>query len=109
MSTEQLIGMKTDPCHPDAGLFRDAERELSAFLSAVTEVHGPQCVSTAASHWMRALDDVCLSNSASGECFRKVTLAAAVSLSHIKTYVNAKQNAQRRVAHEAGELVASLS
>jgi hypothetical protein len=82
MTLEQDIAPKTIPCHPNAGLLAEAEKELSAFLSAVTAVHGQQHVMPAAKHWMQALEDVCPPTFASRECFRKVTRAAAVSLTH---------------------------
>jgi len=50
--------------------------------SSVTAIHGQQSVTTASRHWMKALDEVCPSCFASEECFRKVSLAAAVSPSH---------------------------
>ncbi|MGA2349665.1 MAG: hypothetical protein ABSF70_04455 [Terracidiphilus sp.] len=80
ISAEENVALKTISYIPGAGLFAEAERELSAFLSAVIAVHGPQCVMKAAKHWIEALDDVCPSASASRECFRKVSVAAAVSL-----------------------------
>jgi hypothetical protein len=82
MNVSQYAAPKPTNCPPDARLFTEAERELSAFLSAVAVVRGQQCVTTAARHWMRALEDMCPSSFASRECFRKVTLAATVSLSH---------------------------
>jgi hypothetical protein len=82
MSVEQYVAPKTFPCHPDARFLTEAEREMSAFLSAVTEVHGQQCVTTAADHWIRAFEEVCPPTFASRECFRKVTLAAIVSFNH---------------------------
>jgi len=60
-------------------LLTEAERELTAFLFAVTEVHGPHCVSKAAEHWMRALSTASLPNPASKECFRGVTFSAVAS------------------------------
>jgi hypothetical protein len=64
------------------GLFKEAEEELSAFLSAVTKTHGPECVTTAAKHWIQALEKAYLPNAPSKECFRKVTFAAVASLYH---------------------------
>jgi hypothetical protein len=79
MTVEQYIAPKAIRCRPSAGLFAEAEKELAAFLSAVTAVHGQQHALAAAKHWMRALEDVCPPAFPSRECFRKVTLAAAVS------------------------------
>jgi hypothetical protein len=80
MIMEPEVAPMAIPCHATAGLLTEAERELAAFLSAVTAVHGQQYAMTAAKHWMRALEDVCPPAFPSNECFRKVTLAAAVSL-----------------------------
>jgi hypothetical protein len=82
MIVEEYVPPRTIPCPPNARLFMEAEKELSAFLSAVTEVHGEHCVMTAAKHWMQAFEDACPPAFPSRECFRKITLAAAVSLSH---------------------------
>ena len=81
MSVGLNMASKPIRCHPNAGVFAEAEKELSAFLTAVTAVHGEECVTTAAKHWMLALEQVCPPAFASKECFRKVTLSAAVSLS----------------------------
>jgi len=40
----------------------EAERELTACLIAVKEVHGPHSVKMAAEHWIEALDEIFLSN-----------------------------------------------
>ncbi len=82
MKVEQYVALKTSPCQPDAGLFTEAEKEMSAFLFAVTAVNGQQCVTTAAEHWIQALEGVCPSTFVPKDCFRKVTLEAVVSLNH---------------------------
>lgn len=81
MMVEERAVPNADPCHPDSSLFAEAERELSAFLSAIETVRGRQCVTAAARQWISALEDLCPSAFASKECFRKVSMAAAVSLS----------------------------
>ena len=82
LEEEEYVAPRTIPQALNAGVFAEAEKELSAFLSAVTAVHGQQCVTTAAKHWMLALEEVCPPSFASGGCFRKVTFAAAASLIH---------------------------
>ena len=82
MTLEQHFEPKTVSCSANTSLFTEAERELAAFLSAVTEVHGPQCVTKATEHWMRALEDIYLPSLGSKECFRRVTFAAVASLCH---------------------------
>jgi hypothetical protein len=68
------------PCFAHVELLTEAEKEFTAFLFAVTEVHGPQCVSNAAEHWIQALNAASLPYPASKECFRSVTFSAVVSL-----------------------------
>jgi len=70
------------PSSACAGLVREAERELAAFLLAVKEVHGPHRVNIAAEHWMQALNGICLSRLTSRESFRMVTLSATSTLCH---------------------------
>jgi hypothetical protein len=82
INVEEYATPQAMPCH-NHGLFTEAEKELSAFLTAVTELRGQHCVTAAASHWMRALDEVCPFTFATRESFRKVSLAAAISLSHL--------------------------
>jgi len=82
MSVEQDLAPQSAACRAKDGLIKEAERELSAFLTAVTEVHGPQCATTAAKHWMQAFEDICMPNLASKECFRRVTFAAVATLYH---------------------------
>jgi hypothetical protein len=82
MNVEQYLAPNPVPCQAITEAFTEAEKELSAFLSAVGTVSGQQCVTTAARHWMRALEEMCPASLATQECFRKVSLAAAVSLSH---------------------------
>jgi hypothetical protein len=68
------------PCIPATDLFSEAERELTAFLSAVKVISGPYQVTDAARQWLQVLDDVNLPNEPSEECFRKVTLTEVASL-----------------------------
>ena len=82
MNVEERVAPRAVSCHPDAGMFREAEKELSAFLSAVALVRGQQCVTIAAKHWMQALEDACPSNFPSRECFRKITLAAVITFNN---------------------------
>jgi len=82
MILEQDISPTIVPCPPAASLFAEAEKELSAFLAAVAQVHGPHHVTAAAKHWIYALDDAHLTDAASEECFRRVTYSAVVSLCH---------------------------
>jgi hypothetical protein len=56
-----------------------AERELSAFLSAVTELYGPEQTEASADDWLRELqarEDV----PASAREWRTLTIAAAAQL-----------------------------
>jgi hypothetical protein len=81
MSTmEQCFIPVTDPCVANAGLFLEAEKELAAFLSAVTQIHGAKYVSAAAKHWIQSLDKVYVPSLVSKECFRKVTIETAAAI-----------------------------
>jgi hypothetical protein len=82
MNVEEYVAPMTISYFSDAGLITEAEKELSAFLSAVNAIQGSQFVNRAARQWMGALEDASLPTFASKNCFRKVTLAAAASLSH---------------------------
>jgi hypothetical protein len=77
---EQYFAPVIDPCLANAGLFMEAEKELSSFLSAVTQIHGEQYVTAAAKHWIQSLDKVYLPTLTSKECFRKVTLEAVATI-----------------------------
>jgi len=82
MTMEQDVALKVRPFDPDTRLCNEAEKELAAFLSAVSAVRGEQHVNTAAEHWMQALEDGCLPSFVTRGCFHTVSLAAAVSMSH---------------------------
>ncbi|MGA2886650.1 MAG: hypothetical protein ABSE51_01260 [Terracidiphilus sp.] len=82
MKVKQHLGQKLVPCRANVALITEAEKELSAFLLAVTEVHGPQCAAVAAMHWMQAFENICLPSLASKECFRRVIVAAVISVCH---------------------------
>ena len=82
INVEEYTAPNALPCPPNPGLFTEAEKELSAFLAAIAELRGQHCVTTAATHWMRAFEEICPSTFGSRECFRNVSIAAAISLSH---------------------------
>lgn len=105
MMTAQLCEPGTGSSSASAGLFAAAERELAAFLSAINQVYGPQCVAMATERWMQALNEVRFPHSASKKCFRKVTVSAVASLCHGRgrTVCEAQGPAQRRSANEIGE------
>ena len=82
ISVEQRVASQSVPSPACADLVTEAERELTAFLIAVKEVHGLRSVNIAIEHWMQALDQICLSSLASRESFRKVTFSAVSALCH---------------------------
>ena len=82
MSAEKNYEPQSVPCSTYAELVTEAERELTAYLIAVKEVHGPHSVNIAAEHWMRALDEICLTNLNPKESFRRVTFFAVSTLCH---------------------------
>ncbi len=77
---EQNHKAQSIPCSNFTDLVTEAERELTAYLIAVKEVHGPHSVNMAAEHWMQALDEICLSNLNPKESFRRVTFSAISTL-----------------------------
>lgn len=82
LSVEQHDASQSVPSSSCADLVTEAERELTAFLIAVKEVHGLHRVNIALEHWMQALNQVSLSSLASKESFRKVTFSAVSALCH---------------------------
>jgi len=79
---EQNYKPQSAPCSTYADLVTEAERELTAYLIAVKEIHGLHSVHIAAEHWMQALDEICLSNLNPKESFRRVTFFAVSTLCH---------------------------
>jgi hypothetical protein len=59
---EQIRESQSASCSTYADLVTEAERELTAYLIAVKEIHGLHSVNMAAEHWFQALDEICLSN-----------------------------------------------
>jgi hypothetical protein len=80
MTSAPLCEQETSPCSAGTDLFAEAEKELTAFVSAVIQVYGPQYATKAAEHWMQVLDDAHFPNVASKKCFRTVTVSAFASL-----------------------------
>lgn len=79
---EQNYKPQSAPCSTYADLVTEAERELTAYLTAVKEIHGLHSVNIAAEHWIQALDEICLSNLNPKESFRRVTFSAVSTLCH---------------------------
>jgi hypothetical protein len=71
-----------DQPFPCIDLITEAEKELTAYLSAVKEVLGPESVNMAAERWLQALDEMCFSNLATKEPYRRVTYSAVSTLCH---------------------------
>jgi hypothetical protein len=80
ISVEQRVASQSVPSPACADLLTEAERELTAYLTAVKEVHGLHSVNNAIEHWMQALDQISMSGLASKESFRKVTFSAVSAL-----------------------------
>ena len=66
-----------------------AERELGAFIRAVSELYGTECAERAAEDWLEEFDHTELSLTAPH--FRAVTIAAAV---RVATWLNSPVNPQ---------------
>jgi 3-dehydroquinate dehydratase len=79
---EKDYEQQSAPCSTYADLVTEAEREMTAYLIAVKEIHGPHSVNIAAEHWIQALNEICLSNLKSKESFRRVTFSAVSTLCH---------------------------
>ena len=82
MNVALLDELQSISCSDTTYMVTEAERELSAYLLAVKEVHGPQSVNMAAEHWMNALNEICLSKTTAKEPFRVVTYSALSSFCH---------------------------
>lgn len=65
---------------PCAELARAAEREFTAFFSAVREILGAEGASVAGEEWLEAFQTVQLPIASSGEMCREVTVVAAAGL-----------------------------
>ena len=78
----QEVEQQSSPSLSCVDLLTEAERELTSYLFAVKEVLGPESVNMAAERWMQALDDICISNLAAKEPYRRVTYSAVSTLCH---------------------------
>lgn len=82
MPANQLMNGRSSPC---ADLVALAERELAAFVGAVTELFGPEQARLAAEHWLDELISLPdLPGSSSGD-WRAITLRAANTLAMVSS------------------------
>jgi hypothetical protein len=77
--TIESIGV-IDQVGPMAQLLDSAERELSAFVTAVNQLFGAEQGRTAANNWIEELERTDWPSGASVIDWRKVTIAAAARL-----------------------------
>lgn len=82
MNALQEVEPQSVPSSTCVDMVTEAERELTAYLFAVKEVLGPESVNMAAERWMQALDEICFSNLAAKEPYRRVTYSAVYTLCH---------------------------
>ena len=82
MNALQEVEEQLAPSVSCIDLVTEAERELTAYLFAVKEVLGPESVNMAAERWIQALDEICFSNLAAKEPYRRVTYSAVSTLRH---------------------------
>lgn len=74
-------------------LFIMAERELAAFLCAVTESYGPQQAALSAEDWLAELECLDAQFGLTELDWRRVTVAAAARLAHRLTFANTRVSA----------------
>ena len=93
MATQDLIGYSTVPENAEmvlpadlAVLLASAERELGAFMRAVTDSFGPKEGRLAAEDWLQVLDSREELPGTSADDWRSITIAAA---SRLATRLNA--------------------
>ncbi len=93
MATQNLVGYSAVPDKADmvvpedlAVLLASAERELGAFMKAVTDSFGPKERRLAAEDWLQVLDSREELPGTSADVWRSITIAAA---SRLATRLNA--------------------
>jgi hypothetical protein len=84
-----LYGEKNSDSPANAGLMVMAERELGAFIRAVTELFGPEQARLAAEDWVDELESMDAFPGSTGRDWGSVTVAASVRLARrLNTDVN---------------------
>jgi hypothetical protein len=84
-----LYERKNSHSPPDADLMVIAERELAAFITAVTELFGPEQAMLAAADWVNELELMDALPGPTSREWRSVTIAASVQLARrLNTYAD---------------------
>ncbi|AXC10385.1 hypothetical protein ACPOL_1034 [Acidisarcina polymorpha] len=72
--------MSTTKVSISGNVVSHAERELAAFLAAVTEVVGPTGLGAASNVWIQTMQELDCSQESLGKFFRQVTIRASARL-----------------------------